>query len=100
MRTVNGFRQARQFHRPARVVLPLERVASPTVPQCGHTGPSGQSHASTYAKAAPSSAKCGASRADCMANLFLGPHPTGCAFYVKCNIANNGAKLHSRIVAL
>src|SRR5436190_5304044 len=67
MRTVNGLRQGRQFQRPGRVVLPLERVASPTVPQCGQTGPSGQSHASTYVKAALSSAKCRALRADFMA---------------------------------
>src|SRR5439155_26728971 len=76
---------ARQFHRPGRVVLPLEREASPIVPQCGQIGPSGQSHASTYAKAASSSAKCGAFRADFMANLFVGRHSTDWAFYVKCN---------------
>src|ERR1700722_13909296 len=57
MRTVKGFRQARQFHNPARVVLPFERDASPSVPQCGQTGPFGQRCASTKAKAAASSVK-------------------------------------------
>ena len=47
IRTVKGFRQARHFQSPSRVVLPFSLVASPIEPQCGQIAPSGQSRLST-----------------------------------------------------
>src|SRR5262249_45532390 len=85
--TVKGLSQARQFQRPGRVVLPFEREASPTVPQCGQTGPSGHSRASTYSIAASSLHRCGGLRSDFMAAFFPDRHSTSCVFYVKCNTA-------------
>src|SRR6267378_4094207 len=87
IRTVKGLRHARHFRRPRRVVLPFNRVASPIVPQCGQMGPSGHNRLSTYAMAASSFQRCGALRADCMADVLLTRHSTYGVRYVKCNIA-------------
>ena len=72
--TVKGLSHERQFHRPARVVLPFERPASPTVPQCGQTGPFGHSRASTYSIAASSLQRWAALSADFMAVPLLDRH--------------------------
>src|SRR5215831_1348015 len=85
--TVKGLRHARQFQRPGRVVFPLIRVASPMVPQCGHSGPFGQSRASTYSMAASSLAKCATLNADFMAESLSPRHSRCWVCYVKCNVA-------------
>src|ERR1700719_5070678 len=87
MRTVKALRQARHFQRPGRVVLPFSLVASLTEPQCGQTGPSGQSRLSTYSKAASSLQSGGALRADFMAAFLLTRHSTYRGGYVKGNLA-------------
>ena len=73
--TVKGLLQLRQFHKPRRVVFPLERDAFPIVPQCGQIGPFGQSRVSTYSMAAASFAKWATLKADFMGKSRRRPKP-------------------------
>src|SRR6266436_4323795 len=52
--TVNGLRQSLHLYTPIRVDLPRSLVLFPITPHFGHTGPRGQSRASTKAYAASS----------------------------------------------